>query len=57
MTIYSCYFSRDELDRLERNETEMFEIRILANKFTVFLNNSILNSLYLFFNSKVFAFA
>ena len=45
--------SRDELDRLERNETEIFEIRMLVNKFTLFLNNSILNSLYLFFNSKV----
>ena len=43
----------DELDRLERNETEIFEMRILANKFTVFLNNSILNSFNLFFNSKV----
>ncbi|XP_063693660.1 intermembrane lipid transfer protein VPS13B-like [Bolinopsis microptera] len=42
----------DELDRLERNETELFEIRMVANKFTVFLNNSILNSLSLFFNSK-----
>ncbi|KAL5247271.1 hypothetical protein ACHWQZ_G019214 [Mnemiopsis leidyi] len=42
----------DELDRLERNETEIFEIRMLVNKFTVFLNNSILSSLCLFFNSK-----